>query len=674
VTAAEGYNDPGDAQELTYQWYYSAPGELGWTAVSNGVLYADATTDTLQILNALTLDGYQYYCEVREDDATCYTASNAVKLDVNASVWDGASWSPTVPDINTVAIIEGDYNTNVGGEQSSFSACNLLVISGTLTISDNTYVEVENNVTVDSEIIVNEHGSFLQNNNNGTVTVSGTVLVRKETAPMNNWYEYTYWGSPVAGETIGTALGDAHPNRRFNYAAQNYLDATEETNNDNGTIPGQDDIDDDANDWVAPGDSHVLIPGVGYASTHNPAAFNVPGPLPRQYVYSFIGPFNNGIYNVPTYRNDSELNDNNWNLLGNPYPSAIDADLFLSENTVLNNTIDGAIYFWSQNTAPSNTANGNEVLNFSDDDYAIINSTAQTAGGDNLIPTRFIPSGQGFFVTMSDGATANPIGGQIFEGSVVFNNSMRVTGNNEQFFRSSAPQFNKLWLNLTSDNGVFNQIAIGYVDGATDAYDGMYYDAPRNQSNNTFSSIYTLIPATNKRFAIQGKSPNSLTLDEVIPLGFHTSITVATLYQLSIPQWEGEFFATQTVYLRDHLLNLTHNLSTSAYSFTSETGEFNSRFEIVFKDQALSVIENEITVNELSIIELSNGQVKFSVGSGLNIYSVEIIDMLGRTLYRLKGHSNTEIYELSNLSQAAYIAKVTLSNGQVITKRAVKRE
>ena len=53
--------------------------------------------------------------------------------------------------------------------------------------------------------------------------------------------------------------------------------------------------------------------------------------------------------------------------------------------------------------------------------------------------------------------------------------------------------------------------------------------------------------------------------------------------------------------------------------------------------------------------------------------SVEIIDLLGRKLYRLKANGNSIIYNLYSLSQAAYIAKVELSNGLVITKKAVKR-
>ena len=98
----------------------------------------------------------------------------------------------------------------------------------------------------------------------------------------------------------------------------------QETNNDNGTVAGQDDIDDDANDWQFVSGGTIMAPGVGYAATHVDIGFT-----PSQYRYTFEGPFNNGVYNIPIYRNDSETNDNNWNFIGNPYPSAIDADLFL---------------------------------------------------------------------------------------------------------------------------------------------------------------------------------------------------------------------------------------------------------------------------------------------------------------------------------------------------------
>src|SRR5690606_26685979 len=341
--------------------------------------------------------------------------------------WDGTAWDNGFgPDITTEAIINGDYDTSF----DSFSACSLTINNNaSLNIADNTYVEIQNDITVGvgSTVTVRPYGAVVQKNEFGSVTNNGTITVVKKTAPLNAWYEYTYWSSPVSGETIGDGLFDSEPSRRFLFNAQNFLDATAETGNNNATIDGQDDIDDNGNDWQWVSGATIMQPGVGYAATHSEDVFVFSG---IGYDYTFDGPFNNGIITVPVYRNDDEPDDNNWNLIGNPYPSAIDANLFLAANANIDAnvttpySIDGAIFLWSQNTAPSDTANGNQALNFSDADYAIINGTGQTAGGDGITPERKIPSGQAFFVSMSDTAPdAVPFAGNIFTADVLFNNS-----------------------------------------------------------------------------------------------------------------------------------------------------------------------------------------------------------------------------------------------------------
>ncbi|MBO6605538.1 choice-of-anchor D domain-containing protein [Psychroserpens sp.] len=675
VTATEGFVG---GNSLVYQWYFSAPGDTGWTAVTNGATYSGATAATLNILDALNLDEYQYYCEVRENTVTCSSASNAVQLNIARTVWDGTTWSNGTPDINTVAVIDGAYDTATDG---NFSACQLIInATYTLTIGANSFVEVENNLTVNGNIFMNTSGSFVQNNDSGIV--DGAVLsdktrisVEKQTGFLNSFQEYTYWSSPVVGETIGDGLQEALDTRRFSFNAQNFLDATQETNNDNTATPGQDDIDDNGDDWTLVNDATVMQTGVGYASTHDPAIFFAPA----QYIYVFQGAFNNGAITVPIYRNDAEMNDNNWNFIGNPYPSAVDADLFLAANASIDQTVgatNGAIFFWSHNTPADGNTNGNEALNYTQSDYAIINGTGQTAGGDGIFPDRFIPSGQGFFVSMTNAAASTTVSGTIETTDIVFNNSMRVTGNNAQFFRTSQiNQYNKLRIDLTSDNGIFNQILIGYVDGATNEDDGMYYDAYKNLSANANALIYSLLDdSTELKYAIQGKAPSDLSIDEVIPLGFFSIIDEPTLYTISIASVEGDFMTSNTVYLRDNLLGVVHDLSNSDYVFTSDPMEDNTRFEILFQPETLSLTENEISPNELIITELTDGNVKFSIGNNLIIESVEIIDLLGRVVYNLNGNSSEEIFDLSKLSQAPYIAKVSLSNGQIITKKAIKRK
>lgn len=679
---------------LTYQWYFSAPGDTNWSAVPNAAPYSGFNTPTLDISNTLSLDGYQYYCQIREDNATCFTATNAAILHANQAIWTSGVWSNiTGPDSFTIAIIDDDYNTTTNGD---FSACQLLVNAGNeLVITDGHFVEVINNVVVNGDgtnldgILVEDKGSFVQRGNGvtaGTYTLNtnARTQVNKKTAPLNNWYEYTYWSSPVANETIGNGLTEAHPTRRYWYNGQNYLDATAETANNNGTVAGQDDIDDNGNDWQSTNNADIMVPGAGYAAMHSPSGIIGVG---INYEYTFNGALNTGDYTVPIYRNDLVTLDNNWNFIGNPYASAIDADAFLLANALIDQnvselplgtgTTNGAIFLWSQNSMPSNTANGNEALNFAQADYAIINGTGQTAGGDGVVPSRFIPSGQGFFVTLSNAATVSTVSGTIRTADVIFQNSMRVTGNNSQFFRNSNTNQNeKLWLNLTSDMGVFNQILIGYVDGSTNGKDDMYFDAPKNLSTDAYSTLYSIVTddMVAHKLAIQGKAPESLSLDEVIPLGFSTRINQATIYKISLAQFEGAFLTENTIYLKDGFLNILHNLSNTDYSFTSTVGEFNDRFQIVFKDSALSVDNFTLTNTNLTIVELTDNNVKFTIGNNNStIKSVEIIDILGRTLYKFKGTSNTETYNLSNLSSATYMAKVTLSNNQVLVKKAVKK-
>ena len=604
------------------------------------------------------------------------------------TTWNGSNWDNGIPvSTNTIAIIDGNYNTSNDGDQDSFIACSLLVNSGySLIIADNDFIEIENDITVDGNIIVNPKGAVVQNNNDALVNKSGSITVEKKTAPMSVWYEYTYWSSPVENETVGNALSDADPSRRFIFNGSNFLDAKKETNNDNSEEDGQDDIDDNGDDWEWVSGSETMISGVGYAATHSEEAFIVPPgpPSPIQFKYTFNGAFNNGVITVPIYRNDSETNDINWNLVGNPYPSAIDADLFLAANTnvatdiVHSGDTEGAIFIWSQNTVPSSNNNGNEQVNFDTSDYAVINAIGETMGGDLETPSRHIPSGQAFFISYANNATVETSNGNIKQGTVVFNNSMRVTTNNDQFFRVSDKKKNesaeKLWINLTSDIGAFNQTLVAYANGATNDYDGMAYDTPKNLATGASFSLYSLIDSNSKKFVIQGRDPLTLDENEVVKIGFKTTIDVPTIYTLSIPQLEGDFLNNNPIVVKDNLLNISHNLKDGDYNFTSEVGEFNDRFEIVFNNASLSNDELLAAKKTLSIFEHRNGDVQFKLNSNsLQIKNIQIIDLQGRTIYNFNVAKNDSTHQLSALSQTPYIAKVTLNNNQAITKKAVKK-
>jgi hypothetical protein len=674
VTATEGISSgPG----LTYQWYYLAPNATTFVVVPDTADFNDVTTSGLEIVNSITYNEYQFYCQVRENTISCYTASNAVKLGADAAVWNGILWS-SPPTIDKIAIINDNYDTNIGTNgQSSFEACQLIVNSGaTLTVHNGNYVEVINDVSVNGttamdfgELIINSKGAFIQRGDDGlgglfTLNGTGKSQVNKRTAPLINWYDYTYWSSPVVDAEVSNALFQSNPNNRFWYNASNYLDS-------NG-----DDIDDNNNDWILVDTSNptynTMTPGRGYAATHNTIGF-VNGNT--GYIYNFEGALQTG--NVSYLIDFNAANSDHWNLVGNPYPSAINVDDLFTMNTSIKNVV----YLWSHHTAPSDANPGNQVLNFDQNDYILFNNAMPIGNGSDIngdgvvdgadVPEKYIPSGQSFFVSST---SSSPI---------IFKNSLRATGENSntQFFRttendseSSIVDNNKLWINLSSDTGAYGQTGIAYMNDASDGFDGIGYDTKRNLTVNTAASIYTLITEMpDLKFGIQAKAANSLSLKEVIPLGFKTQLTEPSIYSLNLLKVAGAFMNSNVTYLKDNLLNVTHNLNESGYLFTSETGEFNNRFEIVFQPEILSISENILTPNDVSVVELSNGDVNISVGKNKTINTVDILDSSGRTIYKLKGQDSSETYNLSQLSQTTYIARITLSNGQVISKKSVKR-
>jgi len=679
---------PGNSGTLTYQWYFNNGTNSGWTSV-NGVNLplvnvTGETTNNLNLSGAVSAySGYQFYCLVTEG-GTCSSASNGSQLKSDSTTWNGTTWSNGTPTNSILAILDSNYNTISNG---NITACSLVVNSGNiLTVANNSFIEITYDIINNGQLIVTDYGSVVQTDNTGTYSDSGSTvtdptIVQKSTAPTNAWYEYTFWSSPVEAVTLSEALPLSSIYRRFWLNAQNFQDSYYETNNDNTQTPGAgiDNVDDNANAWQAGANGMVMAPGMGFAATLSPGSFSGAG----TYAHEFKGALNTGTITTPVYRNDAELDDNNWNLVGNPYPSAIDVDAFFNENRYdlnVSGKIEGAIYIWSHSLPPSATVNGNEPLNFDVNDYASINGSGAVAGGDNNgdnvvnaldIPNRFIPSCQSFLVTYSDipGSTS---------GAVTFTNSMRVTSDNNQFFRTSQENVpNKFWLNLSNDHGLYNQILVSYVNGATNENDGSFYDAKRHSIVMASMALYSTSNPENldNKFLIQGRNPETLNLDEVVTIGYRTTINAPTIYKFSLDKFQGEFLNTHEILIIDKYLNQTINLKDQDYAFTSETGEFTDRFDIIFRIKQDDTIDQIETPNgNLTLFETPNNELTINTNSELLLKEVTIFDTIGKLIYNnLNVNNNSFNLNISQLSNAMYLVKITLSNGEVLTKKIIKK-
>ena len=658
----------------TGQAYYSTDGGTTWAAVGGAM---NGSTSWSQV--TLTNVNFDNQADLRfgfkfTDNAT--QADPPLSIDdvkvvgtpaggcATTTTFNGFTWDNGAPDNTKKAIISGNFNSTNTGSTVSFTCCELEVTTaGTLTINNGHYVEIEGDLVNAGTITVQNQGALVQTDNTSTCTGAGTYSVHKSTTPYLE-YDYTYWSSPITNESIESVFATNPVNYIFRMETVNFSDMNSGNNYPQITA-GADTFDDTGDDWQLMGQSSTLIPGVGYITM---GESSVSYPHTQNVIFSNTAPviasaFNNGDITVPvtldnynaTSQTGYDTYNTNANLIGNPYPSAIDIhQLYTDNNTIL----DGTFYFWTHDTAISATTPGPNALNFTTADYAIastdgtILSVVQTSPNGTNVPST-IASCQGFFVNVN---TA---------GNVVFNNSMRVTGSNNTFMRPTTTNLDRVWLNLTDETDLFRQILVSFHDNATDTYqDGQ--DSQRLENGND-ADFYSVIDGDQRRFAIQNLATFNDT--KIVKLG--VEIVEQGNYTISIDNVIGIFDTTQNIYLYDYQTNILHNLSNSSYIFTSNIiDNQEDRFELRFRTGALSV--NNPILDSIEIYpNPSNG--KFYINWD-NAHNLDI------TLYNISGkkiseneftyQDNKYILDLNNYTKGIYFVKLH-SDSQTITKKLI---
>ncbi|MBC8884220.1 T9SS sorting signal type C domain-containing protein [Flavobacterium piscinae] len=270
------------------------------------------------------------------------------------------------------------------------------------------------------------------------------------------------------------------------------------------------------------------------------------------------------------------------------------------------------------------------------------------------VPTGNIAAGQGFFVQGLASGTLN------------FDNSMRLTGLNDLFYRSpDAPQISvvekhRIWLNIINQQGAYKQMLLGYVQGATNELDNAY-DAEVTEAGNVVS-LYSL--NSNKKLTIQGRALPFNVSDE-IPLGFRT--TIAGDFAIELENFDGLFEEGQQVYLEDKWLNVIHNLNTANYNFTTEAGTFDDRFEVQFEDGTLSVNNPDVSN---AIVVYKNNQTIFVNSGNIEMKEVRLFDVRGRLITDQSSINATTVQFVDlNIANQVILVQITTTEGQIVTKK-----
>jgi len=638
---------------LAYQWYGVAPNAATWTSLSDGGIYSGTSAVSLILSNLAGMDGYQFYCQIRENGASCYTATNAVKIiEAQTLTWNG-SWSPSSPSpsLSTIVVINGDYNTSSNG---NLNACSVIVNAGkTLEITADNYVNIQNDLTVNGVLRVLDKGSLIMIDDAGIVTNNGTAALHRFTTPFEQ-YDYTYWSTPIVSSDIATTFARWRTDQAYEFLPANFMDA----NNDG--------FDDDGNDWMKAGS---MTPGKGYIimGPTNESTY----PVVEEVV--FRGKFNNGVITTPVALTPNAATDDDFNLVGNPYPSAISADALIRANIsstgTINKTIEGTLYFWThkKNIEIASLNPGPDSYNYSQDDYAMYNLSGGTGTKGSFIggveqsnrPLGYIASEQGFFVEAD------------FTGTLTFNNSMRVglpITANSQFYKMQSQKKPKskdrFWLNMENSVGMFSQQLLCYFDETTVDYD-QGYDGSVSESGN-YVSFYSLI--NDGTYRIQGR--DSFNKKDQVRLGYFSA--VAGVFNINIDTKEGIFTNKEpAIYLEDKLLNVVHDLKQAPYSFTTEKGTFNDRFVLCYTKKNKGVPEIEDIDSQESRVLVSGKDKQIKISSlKETIDKVLIFDVAGIQIYQKTNVNSNELI-IANLvlSHQVIVVKTVLQNGLMINKK-----
>jgi len=426
--------------------------------------------------------------------------------------------------------------------------------------------------------------------------------------------------------------------------------------------------------WVQSGAATNIAAGQGFTmkgttgsdlTNVGETAVNNPGSAQR---YDFRGKPNDGNITV-TVATD------NYTLTGNPYPSALHVNAFLLDGS--NTACNGIAYFWEQ----KKTVNSHVLLSYQGGygtyspvsllsngiyvpatfDTYNIDGTLNVSGASSglTIERKYAPIGQGFMVK----GLAN--------GTITLKNSHRdfkKEGNFSQFERNSNSQnsdtispievetISQIRLNTTVNNQYTKQMALAFIPESTDGVD-RGIDAISPVADNLPNDVYFFLD--NNKYIIQGVN---FDINKRIPIGIKSSDNASFEFDASTIV---NFDSSQDIYLHDRQEGTYHDIKNDTYIVILPMGTYNNRFEITFKNDALSVsnpIKEDIVVfqnNTNQLLTVSNPNL-------LDLKSVTLFDISGKKIFSHLnlGSNSNYVFSTAALSDGVYLAKIQCSDGK----------
>lgn len=552
--------------------------------------------DSLPMTSAGTVTNNTYstssYFGVFQNIGTTSTSRRVYidNIQLGVVTWDGSESS----DWGTAA----NWNTN-----STPTTTDNIIIPNSLT----EYPTASSAVTVNSVILNSGASLIAQSTFTGTVSYSRTLTT--------NWHLLS---SPVGSQDINTFTVTDVASNAIATSGTNY-----------GVAP----YDNNGSAWVyyttgTIGGAGNFIAGKGYSALRTSAGdVTFTGTMPTSDVSIAI----------------TDGTANEWNLIGNPYPSYIPANSsadatnnFITINTADLNASFQAVYFW----------NGSS--------YVAINHASGS---------RFIAPGQGFFVnSIASGSTVD------------FTEAMQSHQTTDVFSKTKS---SSIWpeINLMMTDGVTNKATdIKYITGTTTGLDPGYDAGMFSGTSNAFS-VYTHLVTDSEGidFTLQALPDNDYE-NISVPIGFNSvsgKELTFTVNHANLPNGLMIFLEDKVENKIVRLDETDTNYKINLNADNNGIGRFYIRTSTTDLRKTLST--DDITLKNISVYFTSRQNLRIA---GLNSINTQITmyNILGKKVLHQKVNTVgvTDISMPISLKQGIYIIKIDSKEGSINKKVFLK--